>query len=122
MVGSVFGIKYALTAKPGIINEIVLGVANPRGSEYFGFIARAHLLRRSVLASAGLNHHAILTGNAFRHNLVGIAETIAKMFIVACCPEDVPISTFRPAHGVVFEQRCEQFGGMLADIVFANVD
>lgn len=39
VVGSVFGIKYAFTAKPGIINEVVLGVTNPRGSEHFGFIA-----------------------------------------------------------------------------------
>lgn len=57
-------IKYVLSPKPDIINQIILLIADPRRSEHFGHLTTALLLHLSTFDSTWLDYFSIFTGNS----------------------------------------------------------
>ena len=86
-----FSIEDIFSSKPGIINKIVLLVAYPRRSEYFGHFATTLLL--FLAGFDGSWHYEIFIGtcNGFNFDLVIVLITFTAIGIIVCCPENVDL-------------------------------
>ena len=96
-------VEYILSAKPSLVNKIVLGIADPGWSKYLRHFPGTCALGIPVFQNTGHDYMAVLSGYQLRKNLRPVFITFAERFIIGSSPEYVTLFSFL-ARCMIFEQ------------------
>ena len=108
--------------EPFVVNQIVLLVADPGGSENFALVTGPSLLFFLCFFDARLDKATVVAGNRCYRDLLVFAISWAEGFVVVGGPDDVCVflAVFRTA--VVYQYRFQQDGVLLENIILSNID
>ena len=96
-------VKYILSAKPSLVNKVVLGITYPGRSKYLRHFPGTCALGIPVFQNTGHDHMTVLSGYQLRKNLRSVFITSAERFIIGSSPEYVTLFFFL-TRCMIFEQ------------------
>ena len=96
-------VEYILSAKPGFIDKVVLGITYPGRSKYLRHFPGTCALGIPVFQDTGHDYMTVLSGYQLRKNLRPVFITYAERFIIGSSPEYVTLFSFL-TRCMIFEQ------------------
>ena len=109
-------VKKTFRAKPRIIDQVVLLIANPCRSKYFGFIFDSILLFLSCFCSSRYYNIAIVSDNSIDLYLIISTESVSILRIIIGSPYYVFTGAF------ILQKDSQQLVIQLLNGVFFNID